>query len=565
MNLPEPLPESRPQARAPKPGARPKPSRAGHPSTGHPSAGLNPAPAVLDARIRSFSYHGDPAPALHDVALTLRPGTLTAVLGGSGSGKTTLGKLLAGWLRAGAAGTLRGTLSLGSQRLEFAGGDGDPRIDPAAWSGRVGYVPQEAATMLSTVRSTVAEELAFGLENRGAPRAEMLRRVARAAEQTGLSGLLGRNPAQLSGGELRRLAVACAVIGEPEILILDEPLASLDPAGADGLARLVRGLLDAGTAVIVLSQAADALARGAGQWLVLADGTTTAQTAPAGIPAGAGASGATAGGPAEWSTSALAGAGVLMDGDTAAAGEPPAFDPAAAPVLELRGISFSHGPGRTAGRKKPRQPAAQPLLRGLDLTLRPGEIVAITGPNGAGKSTLLRHLNGLLRPQDGQVRVLGLDIAGVLPGRVAGSVGLLFQQPRDQLFERTVLREVGFGLRRLAGAEDAPRRALEALAAVGLSDAAAAHPAELPSSRQRLLALATVLARRPALLALDEPTVGLDRHGLAVLHAAVAAAAGRGAGVLLVTHDAGYARAAAHRVLELDGGSLRETWRRGRA
>ncbi|HET8878819.1 MAG TPA: ABC transporter ATP-binding protein [Arthrobacter sp.] len=525
--------------------------------------GPDAVPAVLEARIRSFSYHGDPAPVLHDIGLTLRPGTLTAVLGGSGSGKTTLGKLLAGWLRAGAAGELRGTLSLGSQRLEFAGGDGDPRIDPAAWSGRVGYVPQEAATMLSTVRSTVAEELAFGLENRGVPRPEMLRRVALAAEQTGLSGLLERNPAQLSGGELRRLAVACAVIGEPEILILDEPLASLDPAGADGMARLVRGLLSAGTAVVLLSQAADALARSAGQWLVLAAGTATAPRA------GAGASDAPASAPDEWPAGALAAAGVLADGDTAAAGEPPAFDAGfdatVAPVLELRGIGFSHGPGRKAGRKKPRQPAAQPLLRGLDLTLRPGEIVAVTGPNGAGKSTLLRHLNGLLRPQDGQVRVLGRNIAGELPGRVAGSVGLLFQQPRDQLFERTVLREVGFGLRRLAGAEDAPGRALEALAAVGLSDAAAAHPAELPSSRQRLLALATVLARRPALLALDEPTVGLDRHGLEVLHAAVAGAAARGAAVLLVTHDAAYARAAAHRVLELDGGSLRETWRRGSA
>lgn len=553
-----PGPRRGPEAPAAKPEALPDPDRTGPDANRQSLTGHDAGPAVVDARIRSFSYHGDRAPALHDVALTLRPGTLTAVLGGSGSGKTTLGKLLAGWLRAGTAGTLRGTLSLGSQRLEFAGGDGDPRIDPAAWSRRVGYVPQEAATMLSTVRSTVAEELAFGLENRGVERPEMLRRVARAAEQTGLSGLLERNPAQLSGGELRRLALACAVIGEPEILILDEPFASLDPAGADELALLVRGLLDAGTAVVLLSQAADALARSAGQWLVLADGKAEAPTAPAGPPAGA-----IAVAPAEWSAGALAAAGVLTDGDTAAAGEPPAFDPAAAPVLELRGVSFSHGSGSRAGRKKPRRPATQPLLRGLDLTLRPGEIVAITGPNGAGKSTLLRHLNGLLRPQDGQVRVLGRNIAGVAPGRVAGSVGLLFQQPRDQLFERTVLREVGFGLRRLAGAEDAPRRALEALAAVGLSDSAAEHPAELPSSRQRLLALATVLARRPALLALDEPTVGLDRHGLERLHAAVTGAAARGAGVLLVTHDAGYARAAAHRVLELAGGTLCETWRRG--
>ena len=137
-------------------------------------------------------------------------------------------------------------------------------------------------------------------------------------------------------------------------------------------------------------------------------------------------------------------------------------------------------------------------------------------------------------------------------------MGLLFQQPRDQLFERTVLREVSFGLRKLFGRE--PRaRAHEALEAVGLSGEAGLHPAELPASKQRLLALATVLARQPAVLALDEPTVGLDRHGLEFLHRAIEDAAARGAAVVMVTHDAAYARATAHRVLQLSGGGLQES------
>ncbi len=406
--------------------------------------------------------------------------------------------------------------------LEFDGASGDPRIDPAAWSGRVGYVPQDPGAMLSSVRSTVAEELAFGLENRAVPRLEMLRRVARIAELTGLAALLERDPAELSGGELRRLAVACAVIADPGVLVLDEPLASLDAAGANQLRALVGGLLAAGTAVVVLSQTADALCRGAGHWIVLRGGTVTASGPPAGLA-----------GSAE-----LRDAGVVTEGMPArVAGERPA-PAAAAPVLELRGISFGYRTAKTPARDMP--PAA--VLRDLTLTVLPGEIVAVTGPNGTGKSTLLRHVNGLLRPQSGEVRVQGRGIDGIPTGRVAASVGVLFQQPRDQLFERTVLREVGFGLPRLVGAGAAAGRAHEALAAVGLSDAAQTHPAELPSSRQRLLALATVLARRPAVLALDEPTVGLDRHGLERLADAVAAAAARGAGVILVTHDVVYAR-----------------------
>jgi len=202
-------------------------------------------------------------------------------------------------------------------------------------------------------------------------------------------------------------------------------------------------------------------------------------------------------------------------------------------------------------------PPRQPLvLAGINLAVHPGEIVAVTGLNGAGKSTLLRHLNGLLQPTTGSVLVNGSTITGRAVGETAGEVGLLFQHPRDQLFERTLLREVRFGLDRLVGTAAAGKRASAALAAVGLEGAAHGHPAELSASGQRLLALATVLARRPSVIALDEPTVALDGDGLAVLDAAVRSAAAEGAAVVLVTHDLDYARTAAHRLVALDGGRL---------
>lgn len=505
---------------------------------------------VLSARIGHFTYHGDPAPALRGISLSLAPGTLTAVLGGSGSGKTTLGRLLAGWLRPVSGGVFEGSLGLAGTRLEFHGIPGDPRIDPAAWCRQVGFVPQDAAAALSSVRATVAEELAFGLENLGTARPAMHQAVGRVASLTGLDHLLDRDPTQISGGELRRLAIGCAVITGPAVLILDEPFASLDAEGAADLAALVRSLLAGGTAVLVLSQTVDALVSDADHWMVLTNGAPVGEGTP----------------PQVATSPRLGAAGVVVTGyqrdvlpqPQPAHAHPAPFGavPAGAPALELRNVSFAfQKPGTRRCSGGAAGDAASPaVLDCISLAVQPGEIVAVTGPNGAGKSTLLRHLNGLLQPLAGTVRVNGRDIAGRLPGAVAADVGLLFQDPRNQLFERTAEREVGFGLPPGPAAEASVRRAL---AAVGLADAAGKHPAELPASQQRLLALATVLARRPRVIALDEPTVALDRHALARLDTAVRHAAAEGAAVVLVTHDVAYARHLAHRTVVLAGGKLR--------
>jgi energy-coupling factor transport system ATP-binding protein len=510
---------------------------------------------VLAAHISRFTYHGDAAPVLGGIHFSLFPRTLTAVLGGSGSGKTTLGRLLAGWLRPGSGGLLEGFLELAGTRLEFRGAPEDPQIDPAAWCRRIGFVPQDAAASLSTVRATVAEELAFGLENLGTGRQGMQEAVQRVASLTGLEHLLDRDPARISGGELRRLAIGCAIITGPAVLVLDEPFASLDADGSAALTALVRGLVAGGTAVVVLSQAADALLPDADHCILLDNGEPVLEGTPQQLAtspelAASGVIGPDSGtvglGPQRSVRPARTGTG--QAGATAM--------PAGGAALEFRDVRFAYPVPRAPGWS--RQTAAgtpnPAILDGVSLAVDPGEIVAVTGPNGAGKSTLLRHLNGLLQPLAGSIRINGKDIAGLLPGRVAADVGLLFQNPRDQLFERTAEREVGFGLPGGPAATAAVRRAL---AAVGLAEAAGKHPAELPASRQRLLALATVLARQPRVMALDEPTVALDRHALAMLDTALRHAAAEGTAIVLVTHDLAYARSIAHRMVRLDAGCLR--------
>ncbi|WP_240460205.1 ABC transporter ATP-binding protein [Arthrobacter pascens] len=521
--------------------------------SGRNTSGQNAARTTLCAAIEGFTFHGGSGPALRGVEIEITPGSLTAVLGGSGSGKSTLGRLLAAWLAGGRDGVLRGTLQLaagGRQGegcpLVFSGTGDDPRIDSAAWADHVGYVPQDAAAMLSAVRGTVEEELAFGLENRGTARSEMTRIVAETARRTGLTALLERDPATLSGGELRRLAIGCAIVTGPGVLILDEPLASLDPAGERTVMELVRDVRGRGAAVVVLSQHADGLTRQATHWLVLEDGAATAAGPPDRLLAGGSlaSSGVVVGGPPVLPAAGAGSRPVAAAAPAAASGPAPA--PGLPPALQLEGVSFGFDAN---------DPGSPLLLKNINLDVRPGEIVAVTGPNGAGKSTLLRLFNGLLRPLRGNVRVAGKGIAGVPTGVVAERLGLLFQHPHDQLFERTVQREVIFGLERLFG-QHASAKAAAALAEVGLDASGGVHPHELSGSGQRLLALATVLAREPAVLALDEPTVALDAHGLDRLTAAITAAAGRGAAVVLVTHDLAFARAHAHRTVELKDGAL---------
>ena len=228
-----------------------------------------------------------------------------------------------------------------------------------------------------------------------------------------------------------------------------------------------------------------------------------------------------------------------MNGTTAAGGADPAGARTAAVVLD--GVRFAYPDGRVA-------------LDGVDLTVAPGERVAVLGPNGSGKTTLVLHLNGILRPTAGTVTVDGRPVAEPHLAEVRRRVGLVFQDPDDQLFMPTVGQDVAFGPANLGMRDDALRqRVAEALGLVGMGDVADRAPHHLSLGQRRRVALATVLAMDPTVLVFDEPSANLDPQARRELADVVTRL---GLTTIVVTHDLLYAAELCERAVVLDAGRI---------
>jgi energy-coupling factor transport system ATP-binding protein len=216
----------------------------------------------------------------------------------------------------------------------------------------------------------------------------------------------------------------------------------------------------------------------------------------------------------------------------------------AVPSIEFEAVSFAYPDGTRA-------------LTDVGLRIGPGESVAIVGQNGSGKSTLVRHLNGLLRPTAGRLLLDGRDVRPIHVARLAGLVGLAFQNPDRQLFAGRVSAEVAFGPRNLGvRGHELEERVRVALEEVGLAAETATNPYDLGYSRRKLLALASVLAMRTPILILDEPTTGQDARGVARVRAVVAAAAAEGRTVIAISHDMSFVAESFRRVVVMRAGRV---------
>ncbi|MEP7189174.1 MAG: ATP-binding cassette domain-containing protein, partial [Roseiflexaceae bacterium] len=360
--------------------------------------------------------------------------------------------------------------------------------------------------------------------------------VAATLERLRITQLRSRETGGLSGGERQKVALAGLLSMNPRILLLDEPLASLDPASAREALALFRELADDGRAVLLVEhRVEDALVARPERTLFMRDGRQAFLGASQDFLALAD--------PREVKLPADVALMRLGDVGQSFIPSPGPRPTPGDPLIELDDIRFGYGNGPE-------------ILRGISLTLREGEVVAIMGPNGAGKSTLLRHGIGLLRPKSGLARVAGRDARSSTVAQLARTVGYVFQSPSHMLFAPTVRAELTFGPRNLGldpAAADAAVPA--ALAQVGLTGFEDRAPLSLSFGQQKRLGIAAVLSMRPRVLVLDEPTAGQDHGSTQALMHMIGGLAGLAATVL-ITHDVDLAVSYATRVVLLRDGQI---------
>lgn len=498
------------------------------------------AGAKVPVRLAHVTLRYGDSVALDDVTLEVCRGERVCVLGANGSGKSTLASVICGLLAPD-----EGDVELAGHAVCTGGVP-----DLAAYRDarrQLGLVFQNPDDQIVT--SVVADDVAFGPENLGVPRAQISVRVARELRRVAMEKYAHADPSRLSGGQRQRVCIAGALAMEPSVLVLDEPSSLLDVRGRAAIMRVMGRLAAAGATLVHVTHFMDE-ALAADRVVVMQHGHVALEGTPDEVFAAKNAQVIEALGlemPFEARLAVALRQAGAAGGAIAAPGAPSDEKPAACaacahtaePLAILaRDLGFSYGPDAQA-------------LDGVSLEVPVRATTAIVGQTGSGKSTLLRLLCGLEAADAGSLTVCGINAATKRGRRqVRRAVGYVMQHPERQLFAQTVAEDVAFGPRNQGlSAAEVEGRVAHALDLVGLADRRDASPFELSGGQQRLAAIAGVLAMEPELLVLDEPTAGLDPRGRARLRALMADLAAHGVTLLQVTHSMEDAARADHVVV----------------
>jgi energy-coupling factor transporter ATP-binding protein EcfA2 len=499
-------------------------------------------------RVRDVHYrYGASASGwvLDGINLKVERGEYLLLSGASGSGKSTLCRLFNGLIPHFYGGEITGDVTVAGLNT------GDHSV--AELFAHVSMVFQNPGSQL--FNTTVARELAFGLESLGLPRGEIARRVDEAAETAGIAHLLARNPQEISGGEQQLVSIGAALALRPELIVLDEPYASLDPANIRRVRDALRRIHQQGTALVVAEHRLEHVVPDAQRMVILHAGQVVCDGPPRLVLV------------QDLARFGLNPPAVVRMAQAAGLSDAPLTVEELVRALGRRGLSEipqqlrAPGPRPASGERPVLQADGvrfsfdgTPVLRGVGLNLRPGECLALVGANGSGKTTLIKHFNGLHRPDDGRLLVLGCDTRRTRTSELARHVGFAFQDADGQFFKFQVRDEIEVGARTL-GRYD-PDWLGELVALFGLQPLLNRSPYHLSAGEKKRVAFASALAARPEILVLDEPTTGQDwgfRQGLGRLLGDLAA---RGQTVVMVTHDLEFAEEHACRWVLLAEGTV---------
>lgn len=516
----------------------------------------------------SFSYGHEAQNALDHVSLAIEKGEFVGVIGPSGAGKSTLAAVMSGAIPRHYTGQLFGATLVDDRDT--------CEITLTDISRVVGSVLQDIDAQM--VAPIVEDEMLFGLENFGIPHDQIEERISQTLTTVGISDLRHREIATLSGGQKQKVAIAAIIAMAPNVLVLDEPTAALDPASStlvfDTLRQINR---EHGITVVVIEQKVALLSKYCSRVLVMADGKLAFDGEPHQVFAHASElrqMGVDSPRVARIANS-LAEVGLLPSDQApclnvseahqlisslladATSKDAPADVPETSPhipavprgvnqepVVELTDVTFAYPHGGAS-------------VSNLNMCVYPGELVGIIGQNGAGKTTLTKLLNGLLHPASGTVRMAGMNTADVPTSAIAAKCATLFQNPDRQLCRDTVLDEVAFGLElHGVGTDEARQRARVAAERFGLP--LDESPFSLSRGQRQMVALASVVVLDPQVVLLDEPTSGLDYRECMTVMETVSEMAARGCAVIMVCHDMEVVSDFAQRLVVMADGRILE-------
>lgn len=559
--------------------------------------------SLIEVKDLKYRYPGTTELALDGVSFTVEKGEFIGIAGENGAGKSSLSQALLGLIPQFYKGAYGGSVTVCGM---------DARSTPVSELCRhVGLVFQNPFNQLSGAKDTVYDEVGYGLQNLGFPPEEIRTRVESVLRCFGIWEYRDRNPFDLSGGQLQRVAICSVLAMNPDVLILDEPTSQLDPEGSEEVFHTVDELTKMGITIIMIEQKIEKLAGYCDRVLLMHQGHVVDYDTPRKIfsredlydlgvnpPAytrfaranalafedgtlpvthaetlervkASGADRATLIASLRRMT-----AGVQMEGavpQTAVENSAsmtdvaqPAGAGAEAVAAEASASTSGHSASEGAGAAATFQVQdlrfsyvkGREVLHGLNLALdhRP---TAIIGQNGAGKTTLVRVLKGLLKPDSGEIRYQGENLETKTVAELASRVGYVFQNPDDQIFKYKVLEEVMFGPLNIGmSPQEAEASAHEALRMVGLDEKADENPYDLELSDRKMVAIASVLAMNTDVIILDEPTIAQSWNGREKIREIIQSQAAQGKLVIAILHDMDFVANSFARVIAMAHGEI---------